>query len=249
MSGTIPLRDQKILCLKSGNCCALPECRKKLIVSGTADDKDSIIGEVAHIKGERLGSARYDATMTDKERNSYKNLILVCGNHHKVIDDQPQTYTAEKLYVIKKEHEMWVANAIKQEMVNVTFAELNVVTKYLYSGQATIDDSLVLVPPRDKIKKNGLSQEITNMILQGMVQVKQVGTYISNAPDIDFGERLKQGFVNEYQRLKNGEKLTGNDLFNALFEFATGGSNNFRQTAAGLAVLVYLFEKCEVFEK
>jgi hypothetical protein len=249
MSGNIPQRDQKILCLKSGNCCALPECRQKLVINKISSDKESIIGEMAHISGEKPSAARYDKNMTEKERNCYENLILVCSNHHKVIDDQLQTFTVEKLYEIKKNHEQWVDNVTRQEMPNVTFAELNVVTKYLASGQYTTDDSLVLIPPKDKIKKNGLSQEITNLITQGMVQVKQVGDYILKVPDIDFGERLKDGFVSEYQRLKNVEKITGDDLFNGLFEFATRGCKDFKQRAAGLAVLVYLFEKCEVFEK
>ena len=80
--------------------------------------------------------------------------------------------------------------------------------------------------------------------------MKQVGDFSSKIPDIDFGEHLKEGFVSKiYQRLKNVEKLSGDMLFNALFEFATKGCNDFKQRAAGLSVLVYLFEKCEVFEK
>jgi hypothetical protein len=249
MSSAIPQRDQKILCLKSGNCCAMPECRRKLVINKRGGDKESIIGEMAHIRGEKPGAARYDVGMTDKERNCYENLLLVCASDHKRIDDQPKTYNVQKLYEIKAQHEAWVANSIKQEMVNVTFAELSMITKYLASGQASTDDSLTLIPPKDKIKKNGLSQATSGLITMGMAQVRQVGNFISRVPDIDFGERLKDGFIAAYQRLKNDEKLTGDNLFDGLFEFATSGCNNFRQSAAGLAVLVYLFEKCEVFEK
>ena len=101
MGGNIPKRDLKILCSRSGNRCAMPTCRTKLVADKTDNDRDSIIGEVAHIKGEKPSSARYDSSMTDQDRNCYDNLIFVCGNCHKIIDDQPNTYTVEKLHYMK----------------------------------------------------------------------------------------------------------------------------------------------------
>lgn len=249
MSGTIPVRDQKILCTRSGNRCAMPECHKVLVVGKTEDDRESLVAQMAHIKGERSISPRYDASMTDMERNSYDNLILVCDNCHKVIDDQPNSYTVEKLHEIKSQHEKWVVESTKKEIINVTFAELSVVTKYLISGQFVSSDSLTIIPPRQKIKKNELSASIEQLITMGMTQVRQVNNFISKCPDIEFGERLSQGFVTEYERLKNEEGLKGDDLFGALLDFASGKSNDFKERAAGLTVLVYLFEKCEVFEK
>ncbi len=76
-----------------------------------------------------------------------------------------------------------------------------------------------------------------------------IGKRIDKFPDVEFGERLKQGFVLEYKKLKNDNKLIGDELFDGLLDFASGKSNDFRVRAAGLAVLVYLFEACEVFEK
>jgi len=167
---------------------------------------------------------------------------------HKTIDDQKNTYTVEKLVEIKKQHEEWVRKELSDKVMDVTFAELNVVTKYLVSGQYTPSDSYTIIPPREKIEKNGLSQRTTHMITMGLSQVKQVEEYINKCLDIEFGERLKQGFVNEYERLKKEENLDGDDLFDCLLDFAAGYSNDFKIKAAGLTVLVYLFEKCEVFK-
>jgi len=247
MSGTIPVREQKILCTKSGNRCA--NCHNILVIDRNNSDRESLIGVIAHIKGENSNSARYDINMPDNERNLYANLILVCPTCHKIIDDQPNTYTVEKLYKIKRNHEKWVIESTEKEIINVTFAELSVVTKYLISGQFASSDSLTIIPPREKIKKNELSASIEQLITMGMTQVRQVNNFISKCPDIEFGERLTQGFVTEYERLKNEEKLKGDDLFNALLDFASGKSNDFKNRAAGLTVLTYLFEKCEVFEK
>lgn len=55
-------------------------------------------------------------------------------------------------------------------------------------------------------------------------------------------------FVNEYNRLFMSG-VSGNDLFFSFLKFASGNSQDFTQQAAGLTVLTYFFEKCEVFEK
>jgi len=249
MSGAIPPRDQKILCTRSGNRCALSDCHKELVKNKTENDPESMIGVMAHIKGEKEGASRYDPNMTDKERQSYENLILLCGSCHKIIDDQPNKYTVEELLQIKRKHEKWIVDSTKEEVVNVSFVELSVVTKYLVSGQAEQGSSYTIIPPKEKIKKNNLSGETEALIKMGMTQVKQVENFIDKCPDVEFGERLKQGFVREYERLRSEEGLSGDQLFDALLHFSSGSSGVFKERAAGLAVLVHLFEKCEVFEQ
>jgi hypothetical protein len=257
MSGTIKPNDAKILCTTSGNRCALPECRKILVIEGNKNDPASLVANMAHIKGEKPGkenkssSARYDETMEEIERNFYHNLILVCPSCHKIIDDQPNTYTVELLHKIKKAHEEWIINSTKNEVINVSFTELDIVTKHLIANQGVQSDSLILIPPKEKIAKNGLSNSIEQMILMGMTQVRQVANFVEKitAIDSDFTNRLINGFVSEYERLRNEEGIGGDDIFESLLEFSCGGSNDFKQKAAGLSILVYLFEKCEVFEK
>src|SRR3989338_2807914 len=151
MSDNIPQKDLKILCTRSGNRCAMPECRKVLVVNAKDGDKESLVAQMAHIKGEKPTSPRYDSAMTDAQRNSYENLILVCNNCHKMIDDQWNTYTVQKLNAIKKSHENWIVISTEKEVINVTFAELSVVTKYLAAGQFTLSDSYTIIPPKEKI--------------------------------------------------------------------------------------------------
>lgn len=249
MSGNISHREQKLICIKSGNRCAIETCRKELVINKTNDGPYSIIAEIAHINGEKPTSARYDSNMTDIERNCYENLILVCGNCHKMIDDQPNAYTVEKLHQIKDSHERWILESTKNEIINISFAELEIITKYLSTSSYILNDSYTVIPPKDKIKKNGLSQNIEKLVIMGMTQVNQVSDFINKYPDIEFGERLRHGFVIEYENLKNNNGLDRDDLFHGLLDFASGGNNDFKIKAAGLSVLVYLFEKCEVFEK
>ena len=88
MSKSISSTDLKKLCLRSGNRCAFPGCNDILIVDKTDKDGESIVGEMAHIKGEKPNAPRYDHNMSDEERNGYSNRILLCRKHHKIIDDQ-----------------------------------------------------------------------------------------------------------------------------------------------------------------
>ncbi|OGV49202.1 MAG: hypothetical protein A2017_05945 [Lentisphaerae bacterium GWF2_44_16] len=251
MSETIRNKDAKILCTKSGNRCALFDCHKELVIDAQNNDPASLIAEMAHIKGEKPTAPRYDINMTDEERNSYKNLILLCPSCHTKIDKQPNTYTVEYLHKIKNEHETWIIKSTKREAISVSFLELGIVTKHLLANKVVQNESLILIPPRDKIKKNGLSNSIVQQILIGMTQVTQVADFIAkmNGIESSFSEKLISSFVNEYEHLKNEGNYSSDELFDRLFDFSCSGSGDFKQRAAGLSVLVYLFEKCEVFEK
>jgi hypothetical protein len=61
--------------------------------------------DVCHINARSPGGPRYDSAQTAKERNAYENLILLCADHHKLIDAQPEKYPAEMLREIKQVHE------------------------------------------------------------------------------------------------------------------------------------------------
>jgi len=91
----------------SGNVCAFPSCPNPLVdeASGT------VTSEVCHIKGHnpgtgnRRGSARYDSNQTPTERHGFQNLILMCSNHHNVIDSDETTGPADRLQKLKAKHE------------------------------------------------------------------------------------------------------------------------------------------------
>ncbi len=93
------ITDYKKLFARSGNRCAFPKCPASIV------HEDTLLGEVAHIKGLNVGSARHDKTQTPEERNAYPNLILLCPNHHTIIDDDELSYTVERLNSIKTAHE------------------------------------------------------------------------------------------------------------------------------------------------
>ena len=94
----------------SGNICAFPGCSRPLVESA-----GTITGEICHIQARNEGGPRFNPQLTSKQIHSFKNLILLCGDHHKIIDDQPHIYTTEVLFDLKKMHESSVSRPESQE--------------------------------------------------------------------------------------------------------------------------------------
>lgn len=84
----------------SGNECAYPGCSLPLVeASGT------VTGEVAHIKASSKNGPRYDDNQIEEERNSFRNLILLCSRHHTIIDSEVDEHTVEVLKRFNVDHE------------------------------------------------------------------------------------------------------------------------------------------------
>jgi len=245
--GEISPKEKILLYIKSGRRCAMPVCKRDLIEK-TPDGKETHISEAAHIHPFSDNGPRSSSNNDPTTRNSNQNAILVCANCHTIIDKDPQTYTAEKLLKIKLEHEKSVMESYMNTQ-NITFSELDNILKYLTSEQIKIRDSYDVIPHKEKIEKNNLSNQVANFITHGTIGAKEVTKYLENHPDIDFGNRIRERFVDEYYTLRHDENLLNDDLFWRLLDFASLNSNDDKIRIAGLSVLTYLFEKCDVFEK
>lgn len=112
---TISDRTRKLLWARSGARCAY--CRKELVLSA-AKDKDAIVGDECHIYAKHEGGTRSNLSISIEELDDYENLILLCKIHHKMIDDQPNTYTPDMLRELKTKHEKWVHETLSQALPN-----------------------------------------------------------------------------------------------------------------------------------
>lgn len=157
------------------------------------------------------------------------------------------TYNSEldSLYRSKQEQETLV-----HAMTAITFRELDMVTQGILCMPISTEPNFFVLPPVEKMLKNELSGVAQSRLMTGVIQARMVSSFVENMINVipDFPERLKAGFVREYQRLR-AAGLKGNVLLNALHEFSCSRSPDYDLQAAGLAVLYYLFEKCEVFER
>ena len=252
-------RDLKLLFGRSGMFCAFPKCRALLIEPRTNVDDEVVIGQIAHIVAHADAGPRADAGFPATDRDRYPNLILLCPNHHALVDAQDSTYTVEQMRNWKADLETWVEERLTEGMREIHFAELEVVCSALTSGLLPLASSaLTAVPPPEKMAHNELTVLTSRRMTIGLMQAPQVADYLQEMAtrvDAGFPQRLRKGFVTEYERLRE-EGMRGDALFLAIEIFAfeaavspdTSGDERFVIRSAALAVLCHLFEVCDVFE-
>lgn len=85
----------------------------------------------------------------------------------------------------------------------------------------------------------------------GLMQGHQVKAYLENIEQLNpgFSNRLVAGFKKKYTELVIDVDMNSEAIFLDLLDFSSGGATDFQTRAAGLSILAYLFETCEVFEK
>lgn len=110
----------KELYAKSGNCCAFPGCNMPLFY-------DANMSEVCHIEGLNPDSARFNPGLSNEEANSYDNLILLCPNHHNLVDQLEDLYTVEALRQMKYTHESRVSRSIDDTMMKEFYQKLQII--------------------------------------------------------------------------------------------------------------------------
>ena len=242
--------DRALLWSHSGGLCCFPKCDVMCVEEANNGDPSAVIGKIAHIEAKRDGGPRANPRLSDRQRDSYVNLILLCPNHHELVDVRENTFTVEMLRGWKSDREAKVLEFLAMEMRSVTFVELETITMALVNNGQIHSDSMTVIPPQTKMDRNRLTHSTGTLLSIGLVQSRQVQQFVETMSGLDgtFVPRLISGFVNEYQRNIQGG-LEGDSLFEAMRIFSAQGRTNMRHQSAGLAVLVYLFERCEVFEQ
>lgn len=104
---------RKLLWGRAANHCSMDGCRKPL-VHHVADGGRSpiVIGEEAHIVARSEDGPRGNSTLSAEQRDDYDNLILLCPNHHSLIDKAPEDYSVASLRAMKVAHELWVGESL-----------------------------------------------------------------------------------------------------------------------------------------
>ncbi|MFC8223192.1 hypothetical protein ACFUTY_34100 [Streptomyces sp. NPDC057362] len=81
--------------------CAYPDCSEPLIEEHRGHQSPNV--EVAHIRAEKPGGARYDPEFTkaNGKLNGEENLLLLCLKHHRWVDAHEESYPTEELLAWK----------------------------------------------------------------------------------------------------------------------------------------------------
>lgn len=118
------------------------------------------------------------------------------------------------------------------------------------SVAATPSTSEVKDVSRGKIEANLLSQAVAEFLKIGMQKSPLVMQFFDTWKNPVYGEQIASAFKSEYVALRDGTPhLHPDEIFGRLEAWA-GGTANTTPThkAAVLAVMAYLFDKCEIFE-
>ena len=107
----ISVKTHKELWAKSGNRCMM--CRIE-VVEEVDRSTNLIIGEECHIVSSKPNGPR--SKMDWKDYDSYENLLVLCANDHKRIDEMTDLYTIDKLKEMKKVHENWVRTTLEKDV-------------------------------------------------------------------------------------------------------------------------------------
>ena len=135
-------------------------------MDATLQDDESVVGDECHIISGKPNGPRYDPEFPVDKVDSFSNLILLCRVHHKMIEDQPETFTAEKLRQLKASHEKWVADVLESA---TSFEDLPVTG----SSEAAFQKVKALMPELIAEMKKDLSKEDNKFIREFFIVSKR----------------------------------------------------------------------------
>ncbi len=135
-----------------------------------------------------------------------------------------------------------------KDMLDVRYDNVQEVLRHIARQEFSAIQDIRPVPP-DKLKFNRLSAHVQILLTWGMQKADLVGQFFNDHSNPTYGDEIAAAFKNEYKKYK----MLGVDpdtIFCKLQEF-TGGCERGTPAdeAAVLAVLAYLFERCNIFER
>lgn len=191
---TVSDRSRKLLWGKSGNRCAI--CRRELVIDATGKGADSVVGDECHIISGQVSGPRHDSSFAADLIDEPENLILLCKIHHKQVDDQYETYTADLLRMQKTNHEKWVSETLSKDgqppPIRVRRIKENIPPALvrITSGQHVMN-----------ILDRALAYSFDNDLLNTPLEMELVSSFFQElqdwgdvSGDLDAGDRVRTGF-------------------------------------------------------
>jgi hypothetical protein len=244
---------QAALAHLSGGRCYNPECERGSLIIVFRQGEPYIDYHIAHIRDAKPGN-RYDPDMSDAERRSFANLILLCKPCHDLVDKRrPQDYPVERLQHWKREREGAVARdlAALGEVEEATLADLlvqafrralldlNGSPRGAVAGAVRLDaprPSRAAVPRPAKLDEavrllgTGAPVTVTSLKGAGGVGKTVLAQQVAHDP------RVRLAYPGGIWWLTVGEDPELEKLAEILYRKASGG----RQPAAGVSVVSQL---------
>ena len=135
-----------------------------------------------------------------------------------------------------------------KDMLDVRYDNIQEVLRHIVRQKPSAIQDVRPVPP-DKLKFNRLSVYVQDLLTWGMQKADLVGQFFNDHSNPTYGDEIVAAFKSEYENYRS-LGIDPDIIFCKLQEF-TGGSERGTPAdeAAVLAVLAYLFEQCDIFER
>ena len=187
-------KTRKLLWGRSGNRCAV--CRQELVIDATNASDDSVVGDECHIVSGASRGPRHDSGMHIGELDAAENLILLCRVHHKMVDDQYETYTVQALRTLRNNHENWVSSTLGQKngrpQVRFVRIKANIPTHLARVRSGADLFSLVGGACAGSYDHDGLrSEEEVDLVARVLEEAKEFG---ESSSDDEVGQHVKQSY-------------------------------------------------------
>ncbi len=135
-----------------------------------------------------------------------------------------------------------------RDMLAVQFEDLLPLLDYVAHQVSPVETPTKLVPPQ-KLEYNRLSPDVEFCLRTGMIKANIVREYLDRTPDKELAIRVTNAFKTKYVSIRQQE-TDPDKIFYELRVFAQGPFTQVSRTeVAILAVLAYLFEECDIFER
>lgn len=100
---------------------------------------DIIIGEMAHVIARKKNGPRGSENIDEDLLNTYSNLILLCNNHHEMIDKAPLDFSIEQILGWKRKHEEIVGKSLEGDLFNSKEDLLSALKRLLIENRSIFD--------------------------------------------------------------------------------------------------------------
>lgn len=169
-------------------------------MEATPADNEAVVGDECHIVSGALQGPRHDPAFPAALVDQAANLLLLCRVHHKMIDDQPHSYSVDSLKKIKADHEAWVAASLSGGLPQIRIRRTNA--------------SLVLLPLKSgrdlsAVMAGAMSSALENDDLETREEAELVAEFLQELQDhgdmwndMEASERVRSTF-------RMGELLRG----------------------------------------
>ncbi len=163
--------------------CAI--CRQLLLLEQRPNVDVSLVGEFCHIIARKTNGPRGRKGLTEKELDSYANLIFLCQPHHKLIDDHPGTYTVERLIQLKQGHEDWVRTELaKLQPWDYNLSQITYLNVPRLSILAAIYGYRINLPLKEGQSLHSLGWELNHVLLEFSKLLREIHPLAKELPDL-----------------------------------------------------------------